>query len=231
MATTKKTQPRAARSTKKSAKSAKTAKKSTPKRRAINIGDEHDVTFFATPAEWRRWLEENHATQTDKWVGFHKRQTGKESITWPESVDEALCFGWIDGVRKSIDESAYKIRFTPRKPTSVWSKVNVARVAVLTKEGRMTEAGHAAFARRTDAKTGIYSSEREKDAELPADMQARFEKNKKAWRYFQSRPPWYRRTSLHWVVSAKREETRAKRFEQLLRDSASEQHIPMLRRP
>ncbi|MBX3228432.1 MAG: YdeI/OmpD-associated family protein [Labilithrix sp.] len=188
------------------------------------------ATFFATPAAFRRWLAKNHAKATELWVGFHKKGTGKPSITWPESVDESLCYGWIDGLRQSIDEDAYRIRFTPRKPTSIWSKVNIARVAALEAEGRMTVAGRAAFARRSEEKSAVYAYERE-HATLTKEMQARFEKNEKAWSFFSSQPPSYRRVALYWVTSAKKEETRARRFAQLLTDSASGRRIAQLTPP
>jgi uncharacterized protein YdeI (YjbR/CyaY-like superfamily) len=185
--------------------------------------------FFATPEAWRRWLEKNHAKHDELWVGFHKRGTGKKSITWPEAVDEALCYGWIDGLRKSIDAEAYRIRFTPRKATSTWSSVNVRRIAELEKLGKMTDAGRAAFAKRREAKTGIYGHERTKAAELEPGWQARLEKDKKAWTYFQGEAPWYRRIAYHWVMSAKKEETRLRRFEQLLADSSKQQRIGPIR--
>lgn len=186
--------------------------------------------FFATPALWRAWLDENHASKTELWVGFYKMSSGKKSITWPESVDEALCFGWIDGKRKSIDESAYKIRFTPRKKSSLWSAVNVKRVAELTKEGRMREAGMVALGHRKENKT--YSFDREEEAKLPAGWQKTFEtKNKRAWTWFSSRPPSYRRIALFWVMSAVKEETRLRRFEQLVESSANETTIGPLTRP
>ena len=186
---------------------------------------EEDVRFFATPEAWRSWLERNHADRAEVWVGFHKRGTGNKSITWPEAVDEALCYGWIDGIRKSIDDAAYRVRFTPRKSASTWSAVNVARVTDLTNAGRMTEAGLAAFGERREDKTGIYGHERRTPATLEPAWQARFEKNKKAWGFFQSQAPWYQRISYHWVMSAKKEETRLRRFEQLLDASANERRL------
>jgi uncharacterized protein YdeI (YjbR/CyaY-like superfamily) len=185
------------------------------------------VRFFATPAAWRLWLATNHAHATELWVGFHKVGTGKPSITWPESVDEALSFGWIDGLRKSIDETAYKIRFTPRKPTSIWSAVNVRRVAELTKLGLMQPAGLAAFARRREDRTGVYSFDRKEAWALPPEWQARVDR----MAYFAARPPWYRRAAIHWVMSAKREETRQRRFDELLRASAEERPVGPLARP
>src|SRR5687767_7694707 len=138
------------------------------------------ATFFATPADFRRWLEKNHDTQRELLVGFYKKGTGKPSITWPESVDEALCFGWIDGVRRSYGADAYTIRFTPRKPTSIWSAINVAKVAELTKLGKMREAGLRAFAARTAAKTGVYSFERSQAAKLTPKQEKLLRANRKA---------------------------------------------------
>jgi uncharacterized protein YdeI (YjbR/CyaY-like superfamily) len=188
-------------------------------------------TFFATPAGLRAWLEAHHALETELLVGFYKKGTGRPSITWPESVDEALSFGWIDGVRRSLDAEAYCIRFTPRRPTSIWSAVNVARVAELQKQGRMRPAGDRASAARTPERTGIYSFERHKAAKLSRADAARFRKNARAFAFFEAQPPWYRRTALHWVVSAKREETRQRRLDRLISDSAAGRIIGPLRRP
>lgn len=188
------------------------------------------VVFFATPAEFAAWLEQNHDTVTELWVGYHKRATGRPSITWQESVDEALCYGWIDGVRKSVDATSYKIRFSPRKPRSTWSAVNVRRVEELKRLGRMRPAGLAAYERRADHNTGIYSYEQRKDARLDASMMRQLRENKKAWGDFQGRPPWYQRAVIHWVMSAKKEETRQKRFAQLLADSAAGRSVPPLTR-
>jgi uncharacterized protein YdeI (YjbR/CyaY-like superfamily) len=188
-------------------------------------------TYFATPDEFRAWLEANHEKETEILVGFHKTGTGRPSITWPQSVDEALCFGWIDGVRRSLGAEAYTIRFTPRKPTSIWSAINVGKVAALTKQGKMRPAGLRAFAARTAARTGVYSFERKEAPRLaPAEEQA-LRSNAKAAAFFDAQPPWYRRTSLHWVVSAKRDETRARRLRQLITDSAAGRTIPPLTRP
>jgi uncharacterized protein YdeI (YjbR/CyaY-like superfamily) len=187
--------------------------------------------FFATPAKFRAWLEAKHATEKELLVGFHKRGTGTPSITWPESVDEALCFGWIDGVRRSLGADAYTIRFTPRKPTSIWSAVNVARVAELTKLGKMRAAGLRAFAARTAEKTGVYAFERNEAAKLTPEQDARLRANRKAAAFFDAQPPWYRKTAIHWVISAKREETRERRLAQLIADSAEARTIPPLTRP
>ena len=188
-------------------------------------------TFFETPEEFRAWLEEHHETATELLVGFHRKSSGKPSITWPESVDEALCFGWIDGIRRGIDETSYSIRFTPRKPTSNWSSVNIARVAELEKEGRMRPAGRAAFERRSAARSGIYSYEQRKAARLDPDQQREFEtENPEAWAYFNTQPPGYRQQAIHWVVNAKRPETRAKRLATLIEDSAAGRRLERLTR-
>ena len=186
-----------------------------------------DPVFFATPAEWRAWLEAHHASETELLVGFHKKGTGMPSITWPQSVDEALCFGWIDGVRRSLGAESYTIRFTPRKARSFWSNVNIGRVGELVAEGRMTPAGLRAFEARTGERSGVYSFEqKDKDAVvLSPEMEARFRADAVAWDYFQSRPPWYRRTATWWVISAKKEETREKRIATLIADSAARRPI------
>jgi len=186
--------------------------------------------FFASPPPLRAWLEENHATKPELLVGFYKKASGRPSITWPESVDEALCFGWIDGVRRSLGDEAYTIRFTPRKTTSIWSSNNVARVAVLTDQGRMTEAGLRAFAARKPEKTGVYSFERQEAATLSPLQEKQLRANRKAAVFFDAQAPWYRRTALHWVVSAKREETRTRRLAQLIADSAAQRLIGPLAR-
>jgi len=187
--------------------------------------------FFPTPADFRAWLEVHHEVHAELLVGFYKRGSGKPSITWPESVDEALSFGWIDGVRRSLGEEAYTIRFTPRRATSIWSAINVARVADLTAQGRMRPMGLRAFAARSEAKTGVYSFERNEAAKLSAEQERLLRKNKKAAAYFDAQPAWYRRTATHWVISAKREDTRARRLALLIADSAAGRAIPTLRRP
>jgi uncharacterized protein YdeI (YjbR/CyaY-like superfamily) len=186
--------------------------------------------FFATPADFRAWLEEHHETEKELLVGFYRKATGRPSITWPESVDQALCFGWIDGVRRGIDEESYSIRFTPRKPTSNWSSVNIARVAELTEQGLMTPAGLAAFERRTPERSGIYSYERREKARFDPEQQREFEAHPDAWAFFLSQPPGYRKTATHWVISAKREETRAKRLATLIEDSAAGRRLRHLTR-
>jgi uncharacterized protein YdeI (YjbR/CyaY-like superfamily) len=187
--------------------------------------------FFATPALFRAWLEQHHATQPELLVGFYKKGSGKPSITWPESVDEALCFGWIDGVRKSLTEDAYTIRFTPRKPSSIWSAINVAKIARLEELGKLTEAGRRAFAARNPQRTGVYSFERSEEAKLSAEQERALRANRAAAAFFAAQPPWYRRTATHWVISAKREQTRQRRLEQLIEDSAQGRAIAPLAWP
>jgi uncharacterized protein YdeI (YjbR/CyaY-like superfamily) len=190
-----------------------------------------DPVFFENAADFRAWLERNHESETELLVGFHKRGTRRPSITWPESVDEALCFGWIDGVRRSLDEHSYTIRFTPRKPQSIWSRRNTERVRELTAQGRMRPPGIAAYERRRDDRTGTYSFERAQDARLERGQERRFKGDRKAWEWFQSQAPSYRRAALHWVTSAKREETRERRLAQLIEDSARGRTIKPLTRP
>jgi uncharacterized protein YdeI (YjbR/CyaY-like superfamily) len=186
--------------------------------------------FFGSPKEFYDWLEEHHETETEVHVGFYKTHTGKRAMTWSESVDQALCFGWIDGKVNKIDEDRYMQRFTPRKPGSNWSNVNVEKVAKLTEAGMMRPAGLAAFERRIEDRTGVYSYE---DAAhgLPPGYEERLRANEAAAEYFYSRPPSYRRTATYLVMSAKREETRLRRLDQLIEDSANGVDIKQLRRP
>jgi uncharacterized protein YdeI (YjbR/CyaY-like superfamily) len=188
------------------------------------------VLFFATPDDFRTWLDQHHAVEKELLVGFYKRDSGNPSITWPESVDCALSYGWIDGVRNSIDGISYQIRFTPRKPTSIWSAVNVKRVVELTKLGLMRPAGLKAFEARKGDKTAIYAYEQRKNAKLTPAYEKKFRTNKKAWDFFQSQPPWYQRTAAYRVISAKQEETRQKRLDQLIKDSAAARPIKELAR-
>jgi uncharacterized protein YdeI (YjbR/CyaY-like superfamily) len=191
-----------------------------------------DPIFFPTPADWRVWLQANHGAETEVLVGIHKRGSGKPSPTWPELVDQALCFGWIDGVRRGLGDDAYTIRFTPRKPTSTWSAVNVKRFGELKEAGLVAPAGEAAFARRRDDRTATYSYEQRREATLPPEFEERLRANAAAWAYFSSQPPWYRRTAIHWVTRAKRPETRERRLDQLIEDSAGGRTIgPLTRRP
>jgi len=190
-----------------------------------------DPLFFATPAAFRRWLASNHAKAKELWVGFHKKDSGEPSITWPESVDEALCFGWIDGIRKSIDAKSYKIRFTPRRRDSPWSNVNTKRAGELIDEGRMKPAGRKAFEARQEKRSGVYSFEQKDSPRLTAAQAKRFRADRKAWGFFSSQPAGYRRLTIWWIVSAKREETREKRLSTLIADSAAGLRIAQLRRP
>ena len=187
--------------------------------------------FFPTPADFRAWLEANHGSAKELLVGYYKKDSGRPSITWPESVDEALCYGWIDGVRRSRGDAAYTIRFTPRRPTSIWSAVNVAKVKELTRQGRMRAAGERAFAARRAERTGIYAFERKEAAKLSREETKRLRANREAAAFFGSQPPGYRRTALHWVVSPKRPETRERRLAQLIADSAAGRRIGPLARP
>jgi uncharacterized protein YdeI (YjbR/CyaY-like superfamily) len=184
--------------------------------------------FFTSAQEFYDWLEEHHETETEVYVGFYKTHTGKRAMTWSESVDQALCFGWIDTRANSIDEDSYMQRFTPRRNGSNWSRINVEKVAKLQEAGLMRPAGLAAFEKRDRDKVGVYSFEN--DAQLAPDYEARLRANKAAADYFDSRPPWYRRTAIHLVMSAKREETRERRLEQLIEDSAAGRDIKQLRR-
>src|SRR5262249_4747700 len=186
--------------------------------------------FFATPDDFRRWLAEHHNDVEELWVGYYKKGTGKPSLTWPESVDQALCFGWIDGVRKSLDSDSYAIRFTPRKPRSRWSAVNVSRVKELTNLGLMQPPGLKAFQERTEE--GTYSYEQRNAAELDEADEQTFRANESAWEFSQAQPPSYRKAALWWFISPKKDKTKRKRLPQLIDDSAHGRPIPPLaRRP
>jgi Uncharacterized protein conserved in bacteria len=176
------------------------------------------ATFFASPEAFRKWLEKHHETEKELLVGFYKVGTGKPSMTWSESVDQALCFGWIDGVRKSIDKGNYSIRFTPRKPTSIWSAINIKKVDELTKAGLMMPAGQKAFALRREDKSGIYSHEKE-PAKLDPSYEKQLKANKTAWIFFEKQAPSYKKVIIHWIMSAKQEKTRLSRLEKTIRGS------------
>jgi uncharacterized protein YdeI (YjbR/CyaY-like superfamily) len=177
-----------------------------------------EPTFFKTPADFREWLQQNFDKQTELLVGFYKTGSGKPSITWPQSVDEALCFGWIDGVRKSIDNESYTIRFTPRKAKSIWSVVNINKIEELTKKGLMQPAGEAAYAKREESRSRIYSFENEAQI-LKPEYEKQFKANKKAWEFFQSQAPWYIKVSIHRIMTAKQEKTQLSRLEGLIKTS------------
>jgi uncharacterized protein YdeI (YjbR/CyaY-like superfamily) len=172
--------------------------------------------FFESAIHFRAWLEANASTAHELLVGYHKVATGRPGISWSESVDEALCFGWIDGVRERIDDHTYSIRFTPRRATSIWSAVNIGKLEQLRAQGRMTPAGEAAFAHRTEAKSVVYAYEQPATAELTSDEVRAFQRNQLAWRYFEATPPSYKKVMLHWVTTAKRADTRAARLAKLM---------------
>jgi uncharacterized protein YdeI (YjbR/CyaY-like superfamily) len=177
-----------------------------------------DVIFFASPEELRDWFDAHHETADELWVGYHRKATGRPTVTWPQAVDEALCVGWIDSVRYRLDDERNAQRFTPRRKGSIWSAVNTKRADELIAEGRMRPAGKRAFEARSPEKTAIYSYEREAAA-FTEEQQARFEADTAAWAFFRAQAPSYRRNITHWVSSAKRDETRERRFEKLLEDS------------
>lgn len=185
--------------------------------------------FFESPAHLRRWFEQHAVSEQELLVGFYKSATGRPSITWSESVDQALCFGWIDGVRRRVDEARYTIRFTPRKPRSIWSAKNIRRMQELIRARQATEAGLRAFAARRVNRSGEYSFE-QRSVTLPPQYAKLLAKNKRAQAFFASQPPSYRKTAMGWVVSAKREETRLRRLQTLIDDSAKGLRIALLRR-
>jgi uncharacterized protein YdeI (YjbR/CyaY-like superfamily) len=187
-------------------------------------------SFFKSAAAFHAWLARHHGSETELLVGFHKVATGKATMTYREALDEALAFGWIDGVRRRLDEESYTIRFTPRKPTSIWSAVNIKRVKELTAAGRMMPSGLAAFAKRDERRSAIYSYERD-HAELDRDARRAFSENPEALTFYAAQAPCYRRTTAHWLMSAKRPETRARRLRTLIDYSARGERIPMLTPP
>ncbi|CAN5203907.1 YdeI/OmpD-associated family protein [soil metagenome] len=182
-------------------------------------------TYFATPAAFRTWLEQHQATDFELLVGFHKKGSGRPSMSWPESVDEALCFGWIDGVRKSIDAERYTIRFTPRKSGSTWSAVNIGKIQVLLEAGRMQPAGLAAFELRKEERSGIYSHE-QPSVELPEPYLEVIRRNPAAWEFFQKQSASYRKAVNWWIINAKQEKTRLSRLEKLVAYSVRAERVP-----
>ena len=186
--------------------------------------------FFPRPESFRAWLAKHHADTQELWVGFYKKDSGRPSITWPESVDEALCVGWIDGLRKRIDEYSYMIRFTPRKRGSIWSQVNTKRAEELREAKRMLPAGIRAFEGRDAKKTNLYSFEQRHEAKLDPAMKKRFKANRAAWAFFKAQPDGYRRIAIFYVMSAKQDDTRLRRLDTLIRDSAAGLRIGLLRR-
>jgi uncharacterized protein YdeI (YjbR/CyaY-like superfamily) len=183
--------------------------------------------FFETAEDLRAWFEEHHETAAELWVGLYKKSSGRPSIAWPEVVDEALCFGWIDGIRKSIDSERYMNRLTPRKPKSHWSAVNVRRFGQLKRQGRVRPAGQRAFDLRRKDETGVSYEQRHQITLDPA-FERRFRAKKRAWSWFQAQAPSYRTMAVYWVMSAKREEARVRRLERLIEDSAKGQRVPPL---
>lgn len=181
-------------------------------------------TFFAKQSDFRKWLTKNHKKETELWVGFYKVGSGKPSIMWPQAVDEALCFGWIDGVRRSIDAESYCNRFTPRKPTSNWSSINIAKVEELTKKGLMKPAGFEAFEKRKENRSRIYAYENE-PVDLSPEFEKKFKGNKKAWDFFKAQAPSYQKTMRHWIMRAKQEATQVKRLDQTIAESENEKRV------
>lgn len=186
--------------------------------------------FFKSSGDLRKWFQKNHNKTSELWIGFYNVKSGKKGIVYKEAVDEALCFGWIDGIRKGLNEECYVNRFTPRKKNSIWSNVNTKRIKELIEEGKAHPAGLEAFKKRSKEKAGIYSFEQDSH-KLPTAFEKKFKANKKAWKYFTSKAPWYQRTSIHWVMSAKQNVTRLKRLETLISDSGNEKTIASLTRP
>jgi len=185
------------------------------------------LKYFKSAADFRAWLEANHTGTMELWLGFYKKDSGKGGITYAEALDEALCFGWIDGIRKRVDELSFTQRFTPRKPKSIWSLINIGHVKRLTKAGRIKPSGLKAFAARTDAKSGVYSFEN-KPRELSPELVRQFKSDKAAWEFFQQQPPGYRRVTSFWVTSAKQKETRQRRLAQLMSDSKRGRRLGLL---
>jgi len=185
------------------------------------------ITYFKSGADFRNWLEANHAKVRELWVGFFKKGSGKGGITYAEAVDEALCFGWIDGLKKRVDDLSYTHRFTPRKPKSNWSRINIQHAERLKRAGRMMAAGLTAYAQRHPERSGVYSFENAPRKLRPAD-ERRFKANQAAWEFFQQQPPGYRRIAIWWVISAKKEETRARRLSRLIEDSGNGRRLAQL---
>ena len=188
-----------------------------------------DIIFFESPDAFRSWLENHHDQESQLQIGFYKKGSGKTGITYAEALDQALCFGWIDGIRKRVDDQSYTIRFTPRKSGSIWSKVNIKRAKELVESGVMRSAGLEAFEKRDEQKANSYSYERENRA-LDDAYEQQFRANSTAWEFFQGQPPSYRKPAIWWVISAKKEETRQKRLDTLIEDSANRRKIAPLRR-
>jgi uncharacterized protein YdeI (YjbR/CyaY-like superfamily) len=187
-----------------------------------------EAIFFSSPRELRAWLKKHHATETELWIGLYKKASGKRTLSWSELVDEALCFGWIDGKVQRIDEHRYRQRLTPRKRNSNWSAINIAKVAELRAQGRMTPAGDAAFEARREDKSAVYSYERRHEATFDDEQEAQLRANARAWEWFGAQSQSYRATATFWVASAKRPETRARRLATLIECSADGRRVPPL---
>ncbi len=183
-----------------------------------------EPTFFATETEFRKWLKKHHKKETELLVGFYKVGSNKPSMTWSQSVDQALCFGWIDGVRKSIDQESYSIRFTPRKRISIWSAINIKKVEELSHAGWMTPEGQKAFELRTESRSGIYAHEKE-TVHLAPDYEKQFKRNKTAWRFFSQQAPSYKKVMIHWIMNAKQEKTRLSRLEKTIKISEQQKRM------
>lgn len=184
-------------------------------------------TFFDSPAAFRAWLKANHAAAPELWIGFWKKHSGRSGLTYEEAVDESLCYGWIDGLVKRFDDDAYMQRFTPRRARSIWSLINIRKVEALERAGRMAPPGLEAFKSRDPKRSGLYSFEN-RDAAFAEAYAKRFRSKKRAWSFFEAQPPGYRRMATHWVASAKKEETRRRRLEQLIESCARGERIPQL---
>lgn len=181
-------------------------------------------TFFKNSLEFRKWLEKNHKKETELLVGYYKVDSGLPSMTWSESVDQALCFGWIDGIRRSIDAKSYCIRFTPRKPTSIWSAINIKKIEDLSKKGLLKPEGLLIFQKRTEHKSGIYSHENETKV-LPPDFEKKFKANKKAWKFFNDQAPSYQKVMIHWIMTAKQDTTRMTRLNKTIEVSQAQKRM------
>jgi uncharacterized protein YdeI (YjbR/CyaY-like superfamily) len=192
---------------------------------------EPEPIFFESPEEFYAWLDEHHESASEVYVGYWKKHTGRPSLTWSQAVDQALCFGWIDTRVNRIDDDRHMQRFTPRKPGSNWSNINIEKMQKLTEAGLVKPAGLAAFEKRRDDRTGVYSFERSEQAQLEPEQEERFKANAGAWEFFQSQAPWYRRTAIHLVTSAKKPETRERRLNQLIEDSAAGRRLNQLTAP
>jgi uncharacterized protein YdeI (YjbR/CyaY-like superfamily) len=184
--------------------------------------------FFATAQEFRAWLGEHHEDSEELWVGFYRKDTPRPGITWPEAVDQALCFGWIDGVRRRVDDTRYTNRFTPRRARSTWSAINIDRAKELIRRGLMRPAGLRAFEARGDDRSALYSYEQRHAARLDPEQERALRANRKAWAFFQEQPPWYRRAVVHWITSAKKDETRSRRLSRVIEESGARRRVPPL---